>query len=210
MGRKYQDLTGQKFGRLTVTEKKGVDKYRHTMWGCLCDCGNIVTVGARDLKGQKTKSCGCLHKEIVSLASTKHGQSGTRLYGIWAGMIQRCENPKNRYYKDYGGRGIAVCPEWHSAENFIKWAIENGYRDNLEIDRKDPNKNYEPSNCRWSTEKEQANNKRNSHLLTYDGKTQTLAQWADELGIKYNTLWARLNRSQWNIEKAIMKVKRGG
>lgn len=113
-----------------------------------------------------------------------HGMSRTRLYKIWTDMKTRCNNPNTPYYYNYGARGISVCKEWSDFEPFMEWSLDNGYTDKLTIDRINVNGNYEPENCRWITNLEQQSNRQSNHFLTYDGKTQTISQWADELGIK--------------------------
>ena len=135
----------------------------------------------------------------------KHGMAGTRIYECWKDMKKRCYNPKNKRYPDYGARGISVYHEWlgeHGAENFINWAMANGYRDDLTLDRIDVNSDYEPNNCRWATLKEQANNKRQNHLITYNGKTQTVTQWAEELNVNTRTLFSRIDRG-WTDEQIL-------
>jgi hypothetical protein len=130
--------------------------------------------------------------------------AGTRLYKIWAGMIQRCENPNIKAYKNYGGRGITVCDSWRSSfSQFMAWSMENGYAEDLTIDRIDVNKNYEPNNCRWITKKAQGFNRRNNHRITYNGKTQTMRQWAEELNISYDVIAKRLNTLNWTVERAL-------
>ena len=186
------DLTGQRFGQLVVVGYSHTDKHGKSMWLCKCDCGNSKIVSGANLRSQNTKSCGCLHKQILSETATKHGKFGYRLYWIWHGMKSRCYNPNDKRFSVYGGRGITVCDEWrNSFEAFYEWAMSNGYADNLTIDRKDTNGNYCPENCRWITNKEQQNNRRNNRLIAYNGKTQTLKQWAEELGINYQTLYTR-------------------
>lgn len=136
----------------------------------------------------------------------KHGKCGTRIYIIWKHMKQRCYNSKDKGFKNYGGRGITICEQWkNDFINFYNWAIKNGYKDNLTIDRINVNGNYEPNNCRWATKKEQANNTRNIHYITYNGETHNLTEWSKLLKIKLSTLSRRINTNKWNIEKSFTK-----
>ena len=197
------DLTGQRFGRLTVITRAGSTKHGQTMWICKCDCGRTATVRGDHLTRDATKSCGCYQKEWAKESATSHGDSDTRLYGTWRNMINRCKNPHVGGYPDYGARGIEVCEEWkNSFEAFRDWALANGYRDDLTIERKDTNGNYCPENCCWATMKEQQNNRRNSHNLEYNGQVKTIAQWANHTGIAENTIRSRLKYG-WSIEKAL-------
>lgn len=164
------DITGKKINMLTVLERVGSNEKQKALYKCKCDCGNIKIITACDLKSGRVVSCGChaktflddLHKNNIV-----HGLCNERIYHVWNGMIQRCENPNSTAYKYYGGRGISVCDEWHDVTIFRDWAMANGYDENAErgdctIDRIDVNGNYEPSNCRWVDMKTQANNKRNT------------------------------------------------
>lgn len=190
-----KDLRGQKFGRLTVIDfdRKGGKNGRTYYYKCLCDCNNTCVKSASYLlrkdKYAPHKSCGCWHRELYLTSSTKHGH-GTKgkssTYKIWCEIKIRCCNPNNHAYHNYGGRGIRVCDRWlHSFENFLADMGERPSTDHS-IDRIDVNGNYCPENCRWATRKEQANNRRSNILVEYNGKTQTLKQWCDELGLNFS------------------------
>lgn len=165
-------MINAKFGRLKVVSQAEPTKDNHKRWLCECECGNKTIVDGRDLRKGATKSCGCLLKEIakkkIIKINTKHGDSHTRLYNIWQNMKDRCYRINNKNYKYYGERNILVCPEWFSYMNFKDWALNNGYKDNLTIDRINVNGNYEPINCRWITIQEQQRNKRNSKKYKKD------------------------------------------
>lgn len=201
--RKVKDLAGAVFGRLTVVERCGSDaQQKSSMWLCQCQCGNIVIVSRNNLRSGHTRSCGCLKKEFAFTAG--HGQSDTRLYRIWTLMKDRCENHNTPNFENYGGRGIKVCEEWrNSFEAFMRWSMKNGYSEGLSIDRIDVNGNYCPENCRWATWKEQQNNRRDNHFITYNGRTQTISQWSEETGINQATLLQRINKLNWSIERAL-------
>lgn len=154
-----------RFGNLTVLNRAPKGKRHHSMWLCKCDCNAETVVDTSSLRSGNTKSCGCITRKLLKESSTKHGKHGTRLYRIWKGMVSRCNCKGQSSYKHYGGRGISVCSEWLNYESFDKWALENGYSDNLTIDRIDTDGNYTPKNCRWVTMEVQAKNKRNSRTL---------------------------------------------
>lgn len=198
----FIDRTGHRFGRLTVLER-AENKGKHTCWLCLCDCGKTTVVFATALKAGLTVSCGCYNIEKIRDRSQTHGMTKTRLYREYSSMKRRCTNANSSDYLNYGGRGITVCEEWMTSfMAFQKWALSNGYRDDLTLDRIEVNGNYEPGNCRWITNDEQANNKRCSRLLTHKGMTLTVAQWSKITGISRYTLYGRLNAG-WSAEKAL-------
>lgn len=200
-------LIGEKFGRLTVEEKAERPKHiksKRAYWKCKCDCGNEIIATTTDLKTGHTKSCGCLRAEKISKMSRKHGKRNERIYDIWRNMRKRCNNPKCDRYKDYGERGIEVCKEWNeSFINFYKWSTNSGYNDKLTLDRINVDGNYEPSNCRWQTYKQQNNNKRNTTKVEYKNKEYTLRELSDEFNIDYEALRKRINAYKWEISKAI-------
>lgn len=136
----------------------------------------------------------------------KHGLSHTRLDNIYKAMISRCYKENNNRYKNYGGRGICVCEEWiKNKTEFFKWAYENGYKDNLTIDRIDSNGNYEPTNCRWATYKQQANNRTTTKKYIINGEQHTVSEWSEISGVRASTIWNRIHIRGWNPEKAIMR-----
>lgn len=202
------DLTGKKYGRLYVIGFHHNNKKGLSYWKCKCDCGNEKIIRGTHLQNGISKSCGCLHKEIASMACQHnfqtHGESKTRLYKIWAHIKARCYNKNNKAYLRYGGRGISMCDEWkNSFINFKEWAENNGYLETLSIDRIDNNGNYEPLNCRWATDKQQSNNRRSNILYEYKGKKQNLKAWCEELGKKYKLVWERIKRYNKPFEVAI-------
>ena len=169
-----KDLTGQKFGRLTVISQNGFtspNKYgqRHAIWYCKCDCGNYIERTTDVLKRGKS-SCGCREKEVLrdmSRKNTTHNMTHTRLYRIYKGMISRCYYKSSQRYNAYGGRGIKVCDEWkNDRSKFFDWAINNGYKEDLTIERINVNGNYEPSNCCWIPMSEQYKNKQSNSIIT--------------------------------------------
>ena len=212
---KFEDLTGQRFGRLVVLGRAS-NKIRKngrakTMWRCKCDCGNEKVINAESLKSGATKSCGCLNAEMRSQVPITHGYTKgghkERLYGVWRNIISRCEYPKQKVYKYYGGRGISICEEWHNYAVFRDWAYANGYdekavRGDCTIDRLDNNGNYEPSNCRWVSLKTQMRNRSDNRLITYNGETKPVVDWAEQMGLSPQTVYCRLNEG-WSEADAI-------
>ena len=208
---KYIDLTGKKFGRLTVIER-AENKGKSVMWVCKCECKNITIVRPENLRSGRTQSCGCLHSEQLSNRNIKHGKSNTRLYTIWESMKSRCLYKSHARFKDYGGRGITVCNEWiHDFQTFYDWSMANGYAENLTIDRINNDKGYSPDNCRWVTIKEQENNKRSNHKITYKGETHNIKEWADILEINHRVIRKRISVG-WSVERAFTTPvsKKGG
>lgn len=200
VGKRIEVKTGERFRRLTIikeAEKRAGKRY----FLCKCDCGNIQEVRFVAMRADKTKSCGCMRNERNRTANLTHGMAGTRLYNSWHSMKQRCLNQNAHGYKFYGERGIKVCKEWMEFKAFCKWALANGYKEGLSIERINCNGNYEPVNCTWATASQQDCNTRRSKRITYRGKTQVLSQWAEELKLDYKMLQRRLSHG-WSVEKA--------
>lgn len=180
-----RDLTGKRYGRLTVLKYDG-----NAHWLCRCSCGTIKSIFVSDFTSGRTRSCGCLANENLMfhrVNNRKHGMSKTRVYSIYYGMLHRCYNERLREFKNYGGRGIKVCDRWLGEHGFENFLIDMGDRPSPKhsIDRIDVNGDYCPENCRWVTTKEQANNTRSNAYYTFNGKTQTLKQWCEELNFDY-------------------------
>lgn len=211
------NLKGQVFERLTVIEEAGRNHKKEVLWKCKCVCGNTTEVTTYRLRKGETKSCGCLNFDTdkrktaeVGKANVTHNMSRTRVYKTYCSMKERCLNPNSKKYPDYGGRGIKLSEEWDSFEKFYQWSIENGYTEDLTLDRIDVNGDYEPSNCRWADMKVQSNNKRNNRYIEHNGITKTLSEWAEHYGIKRVTLASRLDRQGLSFEEAINKEVRIG
>lgn len=206
---RVKDRTGERFGRLVCVSY--VDSKNPEMlarWLCRCDCGTEKVIIYKRLTSGRTASCGCLRREVTSRNSTTHGHSRpgrmTGEYRSWMSMKQRCTNVNHSDYKDYGAVGIFVCQRWlDSFQNFLD---DMGLKPSRlhSLDRW-PNQagGYEPGNCRWATPKEQANNVKDNRLITCCGRSQTLAEWADETGIRYATILARIDRHKWPVEEAL-------
>lgn len=208
------DLSGRKYGKLNVIQriedKKTKNNENVACYKCLCDCGKYINVRGSNLTSGHTTSCGCnSSRNNIGNQQRKHGMSNSRIHVVWQIMKARCYNLKSESYNCYGGRGIKVCDEWlgeNGAENFIEWAYKTGYDENAKhgectLDRIDVNGDYEPSNCRWITIKQQCNNKRNNIIISYKGKTQTLTQWCEELNLNYQRVRERI-KSGWDFERA--------
>lgn len=190
MARKTTDITGQKFNRLTA-----IKHIEGSFWLFKCDCGNEKIANKSEVKRGNIKSCGCYFK-----SKRKYSD---KIIRTLSGMKQRCYNTTNHNYPKYGGRGITICNRWlESYQNFFEDMGEPPTPQHT-IDRIDNNGNYEPSNCRWATQKEQNRNYSRNHLLTYNGKTQTIMEWSEEISIKYTTLKERIRVRKWSVEKAL-------
>ena len=182
---------GAVFGSWTIISKTTKRKVI-----CKCACGNIKELYRTNLGSGKSISCGCSRSNIAV---------GTKLYKVWESMKSRCLNANHHAYENYGGRGVTVCLEWMDVETFYTWSLANGYKEGLSIDRIDNEQGYSPNNCKWSTWTEQHNNKRNNLFITFNGRTQTVAQWGREQHISNRTILSRI-RSGWENEKLLIAV----
>lgn len=180
------DLTGKRFGRLTILRKSEDSRKSSIYWKCKCDCGAIKDIDGSHLRRGYTNSCGCIRKE-----GNHNYEKHKRLYGIWSHIKTRCTNKKYDKYKYYGGKGVSVCSEWDNFDNFKNWALDNGYSEELTIDRINVNGNYEPSNCRWVDIKTQCRNRTSNLLVEYKGKEITLVELSEITGLSYRLLWDR-------------------
>lgn len=213
------DMVGKRFGRLVVLKESDHYLSGRPAWECLCDCGNTVTIRGAAIRVGNTKSCGCLHAEKFS--TLRHGfaerKNKRRIYRIWSGMKRRCLNPNHPAYAWYGAKGITVCDRWMKFEHFfadmgkdyLEHAALHG-EDDTSLDRINVNLGYSPENCRWATDKVQGNN--SSHIVAIDfrGETKTICAWASYFGIKYTTLYQRLARSGWDVQKVFSETLSGG
>lgn len=198
-----KNLLGMKFGRLTVVSISGRCETGGVLWNCRCDCGSERVIVATILTKGRYKSCGCLSRELSASRKITHGMTGSPEWVAWSNIIARCTNPNHEHFADYGGRGIAVCERWR--ESFVSFLEDVGRRPSKRhtIDRH-PNQNgdYEPSNCRWATMKEQANNRRNNVLLAFQGETLSVAQWTEKLGFREGVIYSRLHAG-WSAERTL-------
>jgi hypothetical protein len=205
---KLIDLTGQRFGRLVVLERVENAKNKHPQWLCKCDCGNTKVVRGNSLRRGLIVSCGCYARERRLLATTKHGFARTKLNYKYDRMISRCYNPKDKYYANYGARGIKVCDEWlNDSRTFYFWAIEHGYDEDAPymqctLDRIDVNGNYSPENCRFVDIKTQCNNRTSNFLITYDGLTMNATEWGKKIGLNPRNIIKRI-KSGWDTKEAL-------
>lgn len=201
--KKSKNLIGMKFGELTVTILDEQSSAKHKKWLCECSCGNQTSVFETNLKQGATTSCGCKSsrnnayklKEI----NTTHGLSRSKIYHVYHTIKNRCYKETSNIYDDYGGRGIFMCDEWlDNFKSFYDWAILDGYKEGLTIERIDVDKGYEPSNCKWIAQSEQPKNRRNTIFATINGVTRTLSEWSEVSGIKYDTIYKRKQVYGWD------------
>jgi hypothetical protein len=192
---------GTRFNRLTIVSR-AENKHNKTRWNCVCDCGKHTEQFGQDLRRGKAKSCGCLKNESARDRLLTHGKTGSKIYYLWAGMIQRCTNQNYKQFQDYGGRGITVCERWKSFDNFLSdmGAPPLG----LTLERKNNSLGYYPDNCIWATRQSQGANKRNNKHISSNGVTKTQAEWSRTLGISQQSIYKKL-KSGVTIEKIIEK-----
>lgn len=198
------NISGDRFGRLVAIGPVGRSPKSGIQWLCRCDCGKTTIVVSPSLRTGRTKSCGCIQKEFPSRGNTTHGMSRQPLYQVWYSIIRRCTNPDDKRYPYYGGRGITICEEWrhgfkafHDYVSQLPHCGEKGYS----LDR--INAGYSPGNVRFSTSKEQSRNKRNNRMITHDGLTMCLTDWATRIQVPYGTLYDRLYVQGWDAERAL-------
>ena len=206
------DYIGKKFNRWTVlgVDEKRTRETQRTHFKCQCECGKIKSIYQYNLLHNKSKSCNCFQKDNPSYIT--HGMSKTKFYKTWYSMLRRCYDKTQRAYKYYGARGITVYDRWKDSFDNFKVDMYDSYNKHAErygesettLDRINVNKNYEPSNCRWATWEEQANNKRDNHYISIDGDTKTIAEWADVSGINARAIFKRLVRG-WEDRDAVFK-----
>jgi hypothetical protein len=195
---------GEKFNRLTVlSDAPAYPGNRNRRIVARCECGVVRDYVLSEVRLGKTKSCGCIRSDYSASQTHGHtkGKKFSPEYHSWASMITRCTNPKAESYPDYGGRGIQVCERWRTFQNFLD---DMGARPRgMTLERNEVNGNYEPTNCVWATLRKQTNNSRRNTVLEYDGRRQTISEWAEEFGLAYNTLFARVVRLKWPAERAL-------
>ena len=205
--KKKKMYVGFQVGRITVTKELGSNGKKR-LWECLCTCGNIVIHTTSELNSGKVQSCGCLVHESGEKRK-KYNARDRKLYFRWSNIRGRCYNPNDAAYKNYGGRGIKMCPEWENDfYAFRDWSIANGYDEFLSIDRIDNDKDYSPNNCRWTDSKTQSNNRRSNHYITLNGVTKTMMQWSEEYHIDYHRIQKRLLAGWSEIDAVTIPVRK--
>lgn len=202
------DLTGKKFGRLTVIKRVTNENNGKLRWLCMCECGNEKQIRGGRLTSGATKSCGCLMREVIRKNMTTHGMTDTRIHAIWSSMKRRCNNPLNNDYNRYGGRGITIDSDWNdNFERFYEWAISHGYTDSLTIDRKSNDGNYTPSNCRWVTRETQASNRSNTLYVFVDGSNIPLTTHLRKIGrfSDYSAIYHYMKHRGLTLEESLIR-----
>lgn len=207
-----ESRVGQKFGRLTIislaTPRQRSDGRHLNMVNCICECGKEVLTKLTLVTTGHTKSCGCYLSDWNKNSKTTHNLTNHPLFKIFGGMVDRCYNENNNHYDRYGGRGISICPEWLADRAlFIKWALENGWAQGVEIDRRENDGNYSPANCRVVTGVVNQRNKGNNRMIAFNGKIKPLAEWCDVLHLSYHTTHSRLSNG-WTSDMAFLKPPR--
>lgn len=205
MGTAVKDMTGKRYGRLFVLRQEKIEGSRNAMWLVRCDCGTEKVISGNSMRCGGVVSCGCQRRQNQIEACTKHGHTAGGFspeYSCWSGIIQRCTNPKSRSYSRYGARGITVCKRWKKFDNFLE---DMGERPspNHTIERIDNNEGYKKSNCRWATRQEQMRNISTNRMVTYNGETKCVGEWAQITGINSSTLHSRIFNKNWPIAKAM-------
>jgi hypothetical protein len=201
-----ENLIGQKFGCWSVTGRE--IKNRKTIWKCKCVCGTERLIVRCNLTRGQTTNCGCLQRLKTAERLKTHGESKTKLYGVWCAMRRRCYLKTTKDYKNYGARGIKVCDQWNEGyQSFKDWALQFGYVEGLTLERNDVNGDYTPDNCAWITKAEQAKNTRRSVMLTIEGETKPLTQWAEIHGMNKGTLGSRYRSRRWSMNEILIPSK---
>lgn len=202
------DLKGQRFGRLLVLTFCG-RLNKHSMFRCVCDCGNMTIVTSNNLRRNHTTSCGCFNDEKFRASTRTHGLRNHPLYMCWIGMRNRCYYKKHNRYQNYGGKGIEVCDEWvDNFKAFYIWGMKNGWKRGLSIDRKENDKHYCPENCKFSTIPEQNRNRTTNIHITVNGITRVMKDWATIYGISQTTIKKRIKNGLSPSEAVLKKPRR--
>lgn len=194
------DIIGNRYGMITVVEYAGIINNK-SYYKCMCDCGKEHLASRQHLRFGDVKSCGC---NRYGHGRRTHGMTNSKIFKVWQGIKKRCTNKNDPCYQKYGAKGIEICPEWeHDFMAFYNWAMENGYKEGLTIDRKDYRGNYCPENCRWVDLYEQANNKSNNIRITIDGVEKTLPQWCREYNVPYKKIYRYLYKRKMSFLDAV-------
>ena len=203
-----KNLIGQEFGRLVVVRLHGTNRHRQTLWACVCSCGRETIVARGALRSGNTRSCGCLHGDMLH-GRRIHGKEPPALYQCWLDMKKRCSNKSSIGYRHYGSRGIAVCKQWaNDFPAFRAFALSRGWRSGLFIDRIDNDGGYSPGNCRFVVRRANNLNTRRMRIVVWRGETRSLHEWSAQVGIKYPILRRRLWRG-WSVDRALTQPPRG-